>query len=44
MKKITFDNQVEKDAAIATEKANHPNPTQYQKEHLADLEAAVLEA
>ena len=30
------------ESAIATEKAEHSNPTSYQEKHLADLEAAEV--
>lgn len=43
-KKISFSSQADKDEAIAEEKVQHPNPTAYQKQHLVDLEAAVIEA
>lgn len=42
MKKITFSTQEEKDKAIAVEKSEHPNPTPHQKQHLVDLENAVV--
>lgn len=42
-KKISFETKEEKVKAIEKEKAEHPNPTQYQQEHLADLEKAVIE-
>lgn len=43
-KKIIFDSEVEKENAIAEEKAEHTNPTPYQKKHLADLEEAEVKA
>lgn len=41
-KKISFDTEVEKADAVAAEKVAHPEPTEYQAKHLADLEAAEV--
>ena len=41
-KKITFETEAEKAAAIAEEKREHTSPTPYQAKHLADLETAEV--
>lgn len=41
-KKISFETEEEKADAIAEEKTQHPTPTEYQKQHLAELEGAVV--